>query len=148
MRRHERKRDQPDIGVLAARLLFAVQGELFERLAELGFTEVRPRHGAVLAYLDPEGTRPTELARLTGRRKQTLGAIIDDLERLGYVARRPDPQDRRALLVVPTDRGRRFIDASDAIVGEIEARQAERTGSAPYAELKRQLTALTKVTES
>jgi DNA-binding MarR family transcriptional regulator len=144
VRRDQRKRDDPDIGVLAARLLFAVQGELFERLAELGFDDVGPRHGAVLAYLDPEGTRPGELARLSGRRKQTIGAILDDLESLGYINRRPDPDDRRASLIVPTGRGLRFIEQSDAIVGNIEARHAESTGARAYARLKRQLQAITR----
>jgi DNA-binding MarR family transcriptional regulator len=144
MRRDERKRDDPDIGVLAARLLFAVQGELFERLAEAGYGDVRPRHGAVLAYLDPAGTRPGELARLAGRRKQTVGAIIDDLERLGYVSRSPDPHDRRAALVVPTERGRQFIEASDAIVAEIEHAQAASAGPQAYAHMKRALRSITR----
>jgi DNA-binding MarR family transcriptional regulator len=139
MRREQHKQADPDIGVLAAWLLFSVQEELFGRLAQLGFDDVRPRHGAVLAYLDPSGTRPTELARLSQRRKQTIGAILDDLERLGYVERRPDPEDRRAALIVPTDRGRRFIEASDSIVGEIEARQGGVIGERPYAQLKQQL---------
>ena len=139
MRRDEHKRDQPDIGVLAAWLLFSVQDELFERLAALGFDDVRPRHGAVLAFVDPEGTRPSELARTARRRKQTLGAILDDLVRLGYVTRLPDPGDRRASLIVPTERGSRFLDASDEIVRAIEAEQAALIGPAAYARLKQQL---------
>ena len=63
--------------MLAARLLFAVQRELFDRLRELGFDDVRPRHGAVLAYLDEVGVRPGDLARQSGRRKQTIGAILE-----------------------------------------------------------------------
>jgi DNA-binding MarR family transcriptional regulator len=140
----QRKLDDADIGMLAARLLFSVQRELFARLAELGFDDVRPRHGAVLAYLDPDGTRPGELARLSGRRKQTIGAIIDDLERLGYVTRRPDRLDRRAALIVPTDRGLRFIEASGAIVSEIELHQAAAVGTQAYARLKQQLRSISR----
>jgi DNA-binding MarR family transcriptional regulator len=143
MRRDERKARNPDIGVLAARLLFGVQRDLFGRLRELGFDDVRPRHGAVLAYLDREGVRPGELARQSGRRKQTIGAILDDLERLGYLSRHPDPQDRRAALIVPTDRGLAFMRASDSIIGEIEARHAARIGVPAYAQLKHHLRAIT-----
>ncbi|MBV9002979.1 MAG: MarR family transcriptional regulator [Solirubrobacterales bacterium] len=121
----------------------SAQRELFDRLRELGFDDVRPRHGAALAYLDEAGVRPGELARQAGRRKQTIGAILDDLERLGYVARRPDPQDRRAALIVPTARGLAFMRASDAIIAEIEAHHAARIGSAAYREVKHHLRSLT-----
>jgi DNA-binding MarR family transcriptional regulator len=84
-----------------------------------------------------------ELARLSGRRKQTIGAILDDLERLGYVERRPDPQDRRASLIVPTDRGLAFMHASDAIINEIESRHALAVGPDVYAQLKHQLRTIT-----
>jgi DNA-binding MarR family transcriptional regulator len=143
VRRDDRKARDPDIGILAARLLFAVQRELFGRLHELGFDDVRPRHGAVLAYLDEAGVRPGELARQAARRKQTIGAILDDLERLGYITREPDPQDRRAALVVPTDRGLAFMQASDSIIGEIESRQATRIGVPAYAQLKHDLRSIT-----
>lgn len=129
--------------MLAARLLFDVQRDLFGRLRELGFDDVRPRHGAVLAYLDEAGVRPGELARQSGRRKQTIGAIIDDLERLGYICRRSDPQDRRASLIVPTDRGLAFMRVSDSIIGEIESRQAARIGTSAYNQLKRRLHSIT-----
>lgn len=143
MRRDERKARHPDIGVLAAQLLFAVQRELFGRLRERGFDDVRPRHGAVLAYLDEAGVRPGDLARLSGRRKQTIGAILDDLERLGYIDRQPDPQDRRASLIVPTDRGFTFMHASDAIINEIESQHAARIGPRAYAQLKHRLRMIT-----
>ncbi|WP_280921746.1 MarR family winged helix-turn-helix transcriptional regulator [Streptomyces durhamensis] len=87
---------EPDLGVLAARILFSVQRELFAELAEQGFDDIRPRAGAVLAYLRADGIRASELARASGQHKQVIGSLIDDLERLGYVERRPDPADRRA----------------------------------------------------
>jgi DNA-binding MarR family transcriptional regulator len=83
----------------------------------------------VLAYLDGVGVRPGELARQSARRKQTLGAILDDLERLGCLSRRPDPQDRRAALIVRTDRGLAFMRASDKIIGEIESHRAAQIGA-------------------
>src|SRR3954447_19224393 len=87
-----------DLGVLAGRLLFAVQNELFSTLAAKGFDDLHPRHGAVLAYIEAAGVRATELARLSGQHKQVVGTVIDELEALGYVERRPDPADRRAKL--------------------------------------------------
>lgn len=117
-----------DLGVLAGRLLFAVQSELFQRLHDDGFNDIVPRHGAVLAHLRPEGVRATDLARLSGQLKQVVGVIVDDLETLGYVKRKADPADRRAKLVVPTARGRRQMDAADSIMADIMNRHARNLG--------------------
>jgi DNA-binding MarR family transcriptional regulator len=135
-RRRERQELNPDLGVLASQLLFSLQAELFARLAEAGYGDLHPRHGAVLAYLDEDGIRATDLARLSGRHKQIVGRTIDELEELGYVERRPDPQDRRAKLVFPTARGLEQIRRGDEIVADIEARHARSIGGRSYAEFR------------
>jgi DNA-binding MarR family transcriptional regulator len=127
------------LGILAARLLFAVQDELYARLEAAGHGELTRLHGAVIAHLDEEGTRATELARRSGRHKQVVGRIVDELEELGYVERCPDEGDRRAKLVVPTERGREAMRLSDAIIGEIERREADALGKTPYREFKETL---------
>ncbi|WP_020658563.1 MarR family winged helix-turn-helix transcriptional regulator [Amycolatopsis benzoatilytica] len=134
----------PDLGMLAGRLLFAVQRELFTALSAEGFSDLSPRHGAVLAYLEPDGSRATELARRSGRRKQVIGAMVDELETLGYVERRPDPGDRRAKLVCPTARGNAMISASTRILAELEDRHAGRLGRAEYERFKRTLAEVTE----
>jgi DNA-binding MarR family transcriptional regulator len=135
-RRSERQQWNPDLGVLASQLLLSLQDELFARLAEEGYDDLHPRHGAVLAYLDEDGVRATELARLCGRHKQVVGRLVDELEDLGYVERRQDPADRRAKLVVPTKRGLEQMRRGDEIVADIEARHAKVTGARDYAEFR------------
>jgi DNA-binding MarR family transcriptional regulator len=130
------------LGILAARLLFAVQDELYARLEEAGYGELTRLHGAVIAHLDEEGTRATELARRSGRHKQIIGRVVDELEQLGYVERRPERRDRRAKLIVPTERGREVMRLSDEIIGDIERRQAAALGKAQYDVFKRTLGAL------
>jgi DNA-binding MarR family transcriptional regulator len=110
-----------------------------DRPGELGFGDITPRHGAVAAYLDEDGIRPSELARLSGRHKQSIGTIVDELEQLGYVRRETDPSDRRAKLIVPTDRGRDLMRISDDIVADIEARHRARLGADTYREFLRVL---------
>ena len=134
--RRERQEWNPDLGVLASRLLFSLQEELFEELAAAGYDDLHPRHGAVLAYLDEDGVRATELARLSGRHKQIIGRLIDELEELGYVERRPDPQDRRAKLIFPTERGLEQVRLGDEIVADIEARHAKEVGAKTYAQFR------------
>ncbi len=135
-RRRERQEWNPDLGVLASRLLFSLQEELFEELAASGYDDLHPRHGAVLAYLDEDGVRATELARLSGRHKQIVGRLIDELEELGYVERRPDPEDRRAKLIFPTERGLEQVRLGDEIVADIEARHAKEVGVKTYAQFR------------
>jgi DNA-binding MarR family transcriptional regulator len=135
-RRSERQQWNPDLGVLASQLTFSLQEELFARLAAEGYDDLHPRHWAVLAYLDEDGIRATELARLSGRHKQIVGRLVDELEELGYVERRPDPADRRAKLVVPTERGLDEMRLGDEIVAGIEARHAKATGGRNYAEFR------------
>jgi DNA-binding MarR family transcriptional regulator len=134
----------PDLGVLTARLYLSLQRELFRSLAERGFADLRPRHGAVLAYLDRNGVRGTELARITGQHKQIIGTIVDELEALGYVERRPDPADRRAKLVFPTERGLAEIRAARRILKTIEARYAKAVGRAHYEQFKATLHTMTE----
>jgi DNA-binding MarR family transcriptional regulator len=135
-RRRERQEWNPDLGVLASRLLFSLQDELFASLSEAGYDDLHPRHGAVLAYLDEDGIRATELARLSGRHKQIIGRIVDELEALGYVERRPDPEDRRAKLIFPTGRGLDQVRLGDEIIADIEARHAAEVGARTYAQFR------------
>ena len=130
------------LGILAARLLFAIQDELYDRLEDAGHGQLTRLHGAVIAHLDQEGTRATELARRSGRHKQIIGRIVDELEELGYVERRPERTDRRAKLVVPTERGREVMRLSDDIILDIERRQAAALGSGTYDDFKRTLLAV------
>jgi DNA-binding MarR family transcriptional regulator len=134
--RKERQEWNPDLGVLATRLLFSLQDELFERLAQAGYNDLHPRHGAVLAYLDQDGIRATELARLSARHKQVIGRLVDELEELGYVERRPDPGDRRAKLIFPTERGLDQVRLGDEIIADIEARHSSEVGARTYAQFR------------
>jgi DNA-binding MarR family transcriptional regulator len=126
--RAEQNETDPDLGVLAGRLLFAVQDELFSKLAAEGFEDLHPRHGAVMAYIDKDGVRATELAQLSGQHKQVIGKLVDELEELGYVQRRPDHADRRAKLVCPTERGLAQMRAAGKIMSAIQERHARRLG--------------------
>jgi DNA-binding MarR family transcriptional regulator len=134
--RAQRNMTNPDLGVLAGRLLFAVQNELFSALAAKGFDDLQPRHGAVMAYMDPDGVRATDLARLSGQHKQVIGTLVDELERLGYVRRHPDPADRRAKLVCPTGRGLEQMKAADKIMAALQDRHARRLGRDAFAQFK------------
>jgi len=72
--------------------------------AGFGLTVSQARLAARIA---PGGSRATELAEQAQLTKQSAAALIDALERSGFVERVPDPSDARARLVRLADRGRR-----------------------------------------
>jgi DNA-binding MarR family transcriptional regulator len=120
-----------------------VVNELHRRLHEEGYDEIRPAHGCVFRFIEPSGTRLTDLAEQSGFTKQAVGEVADDLERLGFVERTADPQDGRAKLIRLTDRGVESRAAGVRIMGEIEAEWAERLGDHAVATLREVLEEVT-----
>jgi DNA-binding MarR family transcriptional regulator len=57
-----------------------------------------------------EGRRVTELAILARMTKQSMHELVTNLERCGYLRRKPDPANVRARLIRLTDRGRQLED--------------------------------------
>jgi DNA-binding MarR family transcriptional regulator len=113
--------------------------ELHNRLAEEGYEEIREAHGCVFGFIEPEGSRLTFLAERSGLTKQAVGESVDDLERLGYVARAPDPTDGRAKLVLLTQKGAKARQLGRSILAEIEQRWAEEIGEERVAAMRETL---------
>ncbi len=103
---------------------------------------IKPKHSAVFAQIDPDGTRLTVLAARAGMSPQAMGEVVDELEELGHVVRRPDPTDRRAKLVVLTESGRACVTAGRATVDDIEERLKDRLGADGHRTLRRLLTSI------
>lgn len=70
----------------------------------LGISAPRLSALSVLVFAGPQ--RIGELARIEQVEPPTMTRLVDGLERDGYVARSPDPDDARAVRVEATDRGR------------------------------------------
>ena len=106
-----------------------------------GFPQ-KPAHSAVFAQIAPEGSRLTELARRANMSPQAMGELVDELEQLGYVVRRPDPTDRRAKLISLTKKGQACIAAGIATIDGIEQQLTDRLGERGHKQLRRLLTKL------
>src|SRR5262245_48629050 len=96
--------DRPLVeSVLAALRALAAEVDRVDRLAAdrygLNRTDL---HG--LEIVGRSGGRtPTELAQALGLTTGGITTVIDRLERAGYARRRPDPRDRRRVVVEPTE---------------------------------------------
>jgi DNA-binding MarR family transcriptional regulator len=130
------------LGVLLRTAFHGFLEELFARLAAEGFDDLRPAYSPVFQYLEPGGMRIGVLAERARMTNQSMGYLVDALERRGYVERRPDPADRRAALVVITDRGREEIIAARRLIAQIECEWEKRIGSGRTAALREALEAL------
>jgi DNA-binding MarR family transcriptional regulator len=114
---------------------------VLELLAEAGHTELGLTHINLTRNLDLAGTRLTELARLAGMTKQSMGELVSQAEAIGIVARRRDPNDGRARLIVFTARGRRWLDAFRSALETAEAEMQKQIGKARLEAVKQALAA-------
>ncbi len=93
--------------------------EVHRRLAERGHPDVRPAHGYAFQAVGADGATAGDLGRRLGITKQAAGQMVDELVRLGYVVREPDPADARRRLVRLTPRGVDCLRASAEIFDEL-----------------------------
>lgn len=108
---------------LLSRTRDRINKDLQREIDALGVGRIAPAHGSVL-YALRSGTLPMqELALLIERDNSTVTALVDKLEKLGYVRRQTDPEDLRSYLVSLTPQGRRVatrvVAASRRTVGRV-----------------------------
>jgi DNA-binding MarR family transcriptional regulator len=117
---------------------------LFARLRGAGYGDLRPAHFALFQFPGPHGARPVELAARLGMTKQALTPLLNDLERFGYLERRPAADDGRGRVLRLTERGLAFVGAIKEIVTGIEAEWSARLGAERFAVVKEVLQELTE----
>jgi DNA-binding MarR family transcriptional regulator len=119
---------KPDFGIL---LLLADQEfvrELRAAVAAEGFDDQGRSDGYVFRTLDAGPTTITGLAGRLSVTKQGASQIADDMERRGYVERRPDPTDARARLLHLTARGEAALATARKFHQNYEHRLRRRFG--------------------
>jgi len=99
---------------------------MHKALDEVGCGDV-PRNGIyVLGAIARNGSPLAEIIRGLGVSKQAAGQLVDTLVLRGYLDRSPDPEDRRRMTVVLTERGTMAAsacrDAADGVDAELAAR--------------------------
>lgn len=125
----------------------AAETQVMDALKAAGFDDLTVAQCRIIQRLSPNGTRVTELAEQAQVTKQTAGALIDELERSGYVVRKPDPTDARARLVTLSARGRKLCAAAAAEVTKVEADWRRHVGPDAYERLRDMLMSLRELTD-
>ncbi len=100
--------------------------------------DVTPSQARALRVVGRHGAlRPSELSEHLGIAPRSATEVIDDLEAKGLVARRPDPNDRRATLVALTERGAELGEQMRGARGAEAERLFDQLSSADRRELAR-----------
>jgi DNA-binding MarR family transcriptional regulator len=118
---------RPLIGLLLRLLYQQYSQDIEASLREAGFGDLRPPHSNVFPFVPPEGITVSELAELARVRKQSMAEAVAQLERMGYIERRPNPRDRRSQLVFLTERGESVRPVTHATGERVEQRWGELT---------------------
>jgi len=127
---------RPLIGLLLRLTYQHYSQDIDAALRQAGFTDLRPAAANVFPFVPPEGITVSRLAELARVRKQSMAQAVDQLERTGYVERRPNPRDHRSRLVFLTERGREVPPVTHAAAMRVEERWAELTSPAEFAALR------------
>lgn len=114
----------------------AVQEHILERLHREGFTDIDPSYLIVVQYPGPQGERPSDLAARLRISKQALNHLLRQLEHLGYLERRPDPDDRRSKRIALTSRGTRAATTIREAVADLETTWADQLGPKRFDQLR------------
>jgi DNA-binding MarR family transcriptional regulator len=133
------------IGALMRLPSEAVSRRMLRALHENGFDDIDGPHLAVLLWPGPDGMRPSDLAARMKVTKQALNYLLGDLERLGYLERHPDPDDRRARRIALTARGRALVPVIRGAVSTTERDWAASLGHDRFAQLRELLVELNQI---
>jgi DNA-binding MarR family transcriptional regulator len=137
---------RPVIGLLLRLVYQHYAQDIEAALHQAGFDDLRPAAANVFPFVPADGIAVSRLAELARVRKQSMAQAVDQLERTGYVERRPNPRDHRSRLVFLTPRGAGVPPVTHAAAERVAERWAELIGPAEFealrAALLRLLTAL------
>jgi DNA-binding MarR family transcriptional regulator len=136
-----------DLGVLLFIPYRYMEDRIFRAIQDAGFDDWTLAQCRVFQRVAPNGSRLTDLADQAQMTKQSAGVLVDQLERLGYVRRAPDPADGRARLIVIEERGRRALDVATTTADEILSEWKSYLGTRNFALLQQILGQLREITD-
>jgi DNA-binding MarR family transcriptional regulator len=114
-----------------------------EQLQSQGYHDISPSHGWIFQHTSEEGSRITELASIARITKQSMSALVAQLEAGGYVKKKPDSRDKRAWVLVLTAKGKKLKQAGQAINFAFEKKWEQQLGKQDYQQLRQLLERVT-----
>jgi DNA-binding MarR family transcriptional regulator len=139
--------EDEEILVLLVRARGGYGNTVTAHLWAAGFDDL-PRNGPfLLGGMANRGGSAVEMIRSLGVTRQAASQLIDTLVLRGYLSRESNPDDRRRLNIVLTERGRAAAAAIRAATEEVNARLARMLSPSELAGLRAGLAALGEIRE-
>jgi DNA-binding MarR family transcriptional regulator len=102
------------------RLLAEFRRELLAEAESHGYGDLRPAHLQITGNIGTKGIRLTALAARAQLSLAATSELVNEMQKMGYLERRPDPADARAKLIFPTARGLQLLQEASNKVKELE----------------------------
>ena len=124
-----------------------MENRILQAIKDAGYHELTLAQARVFQRIAPGGSRLTDLGEQAQITKQSAAGLIDELERMRFVRRAPDPNDRRARLIQLNRRGREAVKVAQAMHDEIQAEWRAHIGIRRFRELRDTLERLRTITD-
>ncbi len=110
-----------EVGGLLKKICRIYSNDLLARLQSKGFLDLRPSFLEILTFIsESEAPSIKEIGFACGLKKQTMTSHLNELEKRGYIVRRPSEKDRRELKVHLTPYGEKFKFALLEVTEDLE----------------------------
>ena len=106
------------------------------------YPDLREPHLQIFGNVGVDGVRLTDLAARAQLSLAAASELVNELQELGYLERRPHATDKRAKLIFPTTRGRQALQDAGDRVAEIEQHWSNLVGPDRFADTCRTMQAL------
>ncbi|HEX2401384.1 MAG TPA: MarR family transcriptional regulator [Mycobacterium sp.] len=124
-----------------------METRILQAIRDAGYDDVTLAQARVFQRIAPGGSRLTDLAEQSQMTKQSVAGLIDELERMRYVRRVPDPDDRRARLIQIDKRGRQAAKAAQVAHNQIQGEWRSHLGTRRFNQLRELLEDLREITD-
>jgi DNA-binding MarR family transcriptional regulator len=121
-----------NIGIQLRKPFDQIVERIHADLAEHGYAEIRPSHGIVFQHIGKHGARLTELAARAQMTKQSMSYLVQYLEDRGYIERKEDAADKRAVVFCITNLGWKVVAIAEQSIKDIQTEWAERLGQKKF----------------
>jgi len=124
------------LGTILPRCSDHVMQRLINLTIAKGHPALKMSHGTVLTLIGSKNAHIRDIAKIQAISKQAVSAIVKDLEQLGYVTRKADPDYPRQNLLLLTGRGSQLIADSVGSVNQLESEFEMILGASALQQLK------------